>query len=234
MYKLLLMTVVAIGMFSCEKEPIECPSSIEKTIDLAGFTKIVAGEAFHVTIKQGASFSIKAKGCANDLDDLQLSIQNGGVLDARYHQYKNNRYRVDLEVTMPVLVQFSLGGAAKGAVSGFDQQSINMRATLSGTAGCIIEGMPALVKADVSGSGELFLHGTTGDLIANVSGTSKLHAYTATFSDIDIYTDGTAKAYIKSTKSLVALASGDSRIYYKGNPASVNIEESGTAKVVHE
>ena len=80
----------------------------------------------------------------------------------------------------------------------------------------------------------MFLHGTTGDLIANVAGASKLHAYTATFSDIDIYTDGTAKAYVQSTKSLVALASGNSRIYYKGSPASVNIEESGTAKVIHE
>jgi hypothetical protein len=234
MYRLLLMTVLAIGMFSCEKETKDCPSTTEKTIDLAGFNKIVAGETFHVTVKQGSSFSIKAKGCVNDLDDLQLSIQNGGVLDARYHQFKNNRYRVDLEVIMPVLTQFSLGGAAKGAVSGFDQQSTNLRATLSGTASCIIEGLPALVKADLSGSGEMFLHGTTGDLIANVAGTSNLHAYTATFSDIDIYTDGTAKAYVQSTKSLVALASGDSRIYYKGNPASVNIEQSGTAKVIHE
>ena len=234
MYRLFLIAILAIGMFSCEKEIVNCPNTTEKTFDQTGFTKITAGEAFQVTVKQGATFNIKAKGCINDLNDLDVSIQNGGFLDVRYARYKNNRYRVDLEITMPTLSQITLGGTAKGKVTGFGQQTLNMRAVLGGTATCIIEDLPPLVKAELGGTSELFLHGTTGDLIANVGGASKLHAYTATFSDIDVYTDGTAKAYIQATQSLVALAGGDSRIYYKGNPGSVNIEKTGTAQVIHE
>jgi hypothetical protein len=234
MKNLLLGLALLFAFASCEKERRECPSSSEKTFDLTGFTRISAGETFTVTIKQGAVYSIMAKGCSQELSDLRLAVDQNGTLIIRYDQYKTDRYRVDFEITMPSIRSVSLEGAAKSTISGFALQPEAFKTILSGTATCTVDGLPALVSAELSGASVLNLTGLAPDLIAHLSGTAKLNAYTATFSDADVYTSGTARAQVVVQQSLFAQASGDSRIYYKGNPANVSAEQSGTAKVIHE
>jgi hypothetical protein len=234
MYKIILGIALVLAFASCEKEKRECPSSTEKTFSETGFTRISAGETFALKITQGTAFSIKAKGCSNDLSDLALTIAPGGTLDIHYNRYQSDRYRVDLEITLPTLSSLILSGAATATIDGFAQQTTAMRTVVSGTAKAKLNQLPVLVKADLSGSSELTLVGTASDLIATLGGESRLNAYTATVNDADVYTSGTAKAYVLVQQSLAALASGDSRIYYKGTPGSVNIEQSGTARVIHE
>ena len=234
MKNFILGLVVLLAFASCEKEKRECPSSTEKQFNETGFTRIAAGETFNVKVKQGAAFSILAKGCSQELSDLRVSVEQNGTLDIRYNQYKNDRYRVDLEITMPVINSINLSGASKGTVTGFALQPGTFKTILSGEANCTVDGLPALISVEQSGASVLNLTGLAPDLIAHLSGTSKLNAYTATFSDADVYTSGTAKAQVQVQQSLFAQASGDSRIYYKGSPANVNAEQSGSAKVIHE
>lgn len=233
MKNLIVGLVLLFAFASCKKETKDCPSSTEKTFDLSGFTRISAGETFTVDVKQGTAYSIKAKGCSNELNDLVLTNDNG-TLTVRYNRYKSDRYRVDFEITLPTLSSISLDGAAKGTVSGFGQQASFMKAVLSGTAECTINQLPALINAELSGVTVLTLNGTAPDLIAHLSGDAKLNAYAASFSDADVYASGTAIARVVVQQSLFAQASGNSRIYYKGNPTNVNAEQSGTAKVIHE
>lgn len=233
MKKIILGLVLFIGLVSCEKETMDCPSSTEKTFTESGFSKISAGETFTVQVKQGTTFLVKAKGCSNDLNDLVVST-NGGALEFKFNRYKSDRYRVDLEITMPSLTSINLSGAAKGTVAGFGQQNTFMRAVLSGAATCTINDLPLLVAPDLSGTSQLFLHGTTTDLMANLSGNSRLNAYGATTDDIDVATSGTAKAFVQVRQSLVASVSGDSRVHYKGNPTNLQVDKSGNAEVIHE
>ncbi|RYF80161.1 MAG: DUF2807 domain-containing protein [Chitinophagaceae bacterium] len=233
MYKLILGLALAFSFFSCEKEKRDCPSSSEKTFVNTGFTRISAGETFNLTIKQGAAFSIKAKGCSNDLNDLVVSEQNG-VLTIRYNRHESGRYRVDFDITLPALSSIALDGAATANLTGFSQQAINLKTVLNGSSKCTVNDLPVLLSAELSGTSVLTVAGTASDLIAHLSGAANLHAYGARFTDADVYTSGTAKAQVQVQTSLAALASGDSRIYYKGAPTSVNIEQSGTAKVIHE
>jgi len=235
MYKLILAIATILLLASCEKEKRECPSSSEKTFAFTGFNRVSAGETFRLTVKQGATFSIKAAGCVNDLNDLVLSLdQTGKILSINYNQFKRDRYRVDFEITMPVLNNLALSGAATGTVSGFGQQTSHMRTVLSGTAKCTVEQMPVLMGAEQSGETVLDLFGSSPELIAKLSGSSRLNAYTATFNDADVYASGTSKIYVQVQNYLYANASGDSRIYFKGNPANFTAEQSGTAKVIRE
>ncbi|RYZ27472.1 MAG: DUF2807 domain-containing protein [Chitinophagaceae bacterium] len=233
MKNLFVGMVLLLAFASCKKETKDCPSSTEKTFAISGFTRISAGETFTVTVKQGTAYSIKAKGCSNELNDLLLANDNG-TLTVRYNRYRSDRYRVDFEITLPTLSSIALDGVAKGTVSGFGQQANFMKVALSGTAKCNIDQLPPLVDVDLSGVSELTLNGTASDLIAHLSGDSKLNAHTASFNDADVYTSGTAVARLVVQQSLFAQASGNSRVYYKGNPTNVNAEQSGTAKVIHE
>ena len=234
MKKLFLLIVIGFAFASCGKEKRECPSAAEKTFTLAGFTKVTAAETFAIKVTQGAAYSIKAKGCSDDLADLDVSIQPGGFLRIQYNGYKRERYKVAVEITQPAISGINLAGAASGTITGFGGQITFLRTILSGTAQCTIDGLPPLMEADNSGTSVLNLSGTTNNVSASFSGDARLNAYTAAISHADIYTAGTAKAYVTAQQSLIASATGASRIYYKGTPASVQTEESGTGKVIHE
>ena len=95
MKNLILIFSIALLFASCEKEKQECPGATEKTFAITGFTKVNAGDAHHVTISKGSEFSIKANGCASDLNDLELTLQSNHILNIKYKNSRNDRYRVD-------------------------------------------------------------------------------------------------------------------------------------------
>jgi hypothetical protein len=234
MYKFLISITLACFLLACEKERVTAPNPVEKIFDLTGFTRIHAGETYHVTVKQGAAFRILAKGRGEDVADLVASIEAGNILSLRYNNFKPDRYRLDFEITLPTLLGIHLTDAATGKVDGFGQQNSPVKVVLAGVAQCRLSELPVLVDVFLSANSELTLAGTSGDLLASLLANAKLHAYEATFDDADVYTVAKATAKLKVRKSLAAFASDQSRIYYKGTPASVNVEEEGGGKVIRE
>ncbi len=211
----ILYAVLALVFFSCEKEKRDCPASTEQSFSLTGFTKIYAGDANTITITKGDAFSIKAKGCANDLADLDLSIDADHILVIKFRNYEKNRYRVDFIITLPTLIAVNLSGAAKGHISGFQGQNSVIRTVLSGASECILNGAGVNVAVDISGA-------------------SSLEAYGVSSTEVDISVSGNSKAYVLPVHTLFAEASGNSRVYYKGNPVTTHFETSGNGKVIHE
>lgn len=219
---------------SCEKENRECPGAIEQTFPLAGFSRINAGGSFTVTITKGDNFSVKASGCSNDLNDLDLSIEQGNTLDIRYENYKANRYRVDFVITMPQLVTLNLSGVAKGTVSGFQGQNSILRNVVSGEAECAVNGTGINAQVELSGKATIHITGITEGLYGTISGDSRLNAYDVAANEVDISCSGSSKAYVKPIQAFFAEATGESRVYYRGNPPVKNFVTSGNGKVIQQ
>jgi len=235
MKKLLMLLCIGFTMASCEKEKRDCPSAVEKTFNLIGFNKITAAENFSVHVVRGTAYSIKAKGCADDLSDLALTTgQTGGFLEIKYNHYRNDRYKVDIEITMPALNSLNLAGSATGTVSGFGGQTSSLRTILGGTAQCNIDGLPVRLEAANSGASVLNITGNTNEISGSFSGDARLNGYGAAAPMADLLTSGTAKAYVVAQQKLIAKATGASRIYYKGDPNDKQIEETGNGRVIHE
>lgn len=231
----IVAAALAIALFgSCEKEHKECPGPSEKNFAITGFAKIKAAETFHLKITRGNDFSIKADGCETDLNDLSLSIANGGLLEIKYRNDKRHRYQVNFTITMPDLVTTLLSGVAKAEVSGFENQDIVTRAYLSGASELIMDGAPAYVQIDISGASKLTISGTTESLKGMISGAGMLQAYGMPATEVDIATSGTAKAYVLPLQAIIADASGASNIYYKGDPLTKDLSTSGAAKITKE
>ncbi len=233
MKKIALAILIALTAFSCTKEK-DCPGRGEKDVTLTNFSRIVAGDNFNLIVKQGNAFTVKGRGCTKDLEDLELTERQDGSLLINYSRSSNHRDPLSLEITMPALLRLQLDGVATATVSGFEQQGTAMRLVVGGVAKCAATSLPAFVYAEGSGVGTVTLTGSAPDLIARFSGDAKLNAYGATFADADVTTSGTAKAYVQVQQSLSAIASGNSRIYYKGNPVQMHAEESGTSRVIKE
>ncbi|MEI9809382.1 MAG: head GIN domain-containing protein [Bacteroidota bacterium] len=234
MKQLIVFAAVALALASCEKQKRECPGAVEQTFALTGFHRIKAGETFNVTITKGNDFSIKAMGCANDLADLDLSISAAGLLDLRYKSYKRDRYRVDFIITLPQLSSLDLEGACKATLSGFAGQPAVIRSVLSGASECTVNGTAVNAQVELSGAATLHLTGNTESLYGNISGNAKLNSYDVAATEVDISVTGAAKAYVKPLQRFFAESSGESRVYYKGNPPVTNLVTSGNGRIIHE
>lgn len=218
---------------ACEKQPQQCNTPSEAIYNYSNFTKVDAGETFKINITKDAAFSIKAKGCANDLAHLDISVVNG-FLKIKYNTYNSNRNQVEIDITMPSLLQLNLSGAARCTATGFQHQTMANRAVISGVAEYTLHGAALNTYIDASGTAKLTVTGSTESLAGNLSGASQLQAYNLQSKEADIATSGTAKAYVQVQQMFFAQATGASRIYYKGNPTVKEIETSGTAKVIQE
>lgn len=234
MKKLLFCATLAVLAFSCSKEKRECPGSIEKEFNQTGFTKVKLGDANTVNITKGDAFSIKAKGCADDLADLDITVEPGNILDIQFTSYKNNRNRVDFTITLPVLNGIILSGASEGKVSGFEDQDIVMRAVLSGASTGVVNGTGIDLSVDISGASKLTAKGTTETLYGNISGASKLEAFGVSATEVDIAATGNSIARVTAVDKIFADASGASIVYYKGNPPVKNLVTNGAGKIIHE
>jgi hypothetical protein len=229
-----LLFGLALLFVSCDKEKQECPGSSEKTFAITGFTKVKAGDAHQVTITKGNEFSIKANGCTSDLNDLELTSDANHILDIKYKNHKQNRYRVDFTITMPQLIALSLSGAAKGTISGFGGQNTVIRTVLSDASECNVSGTGINAAIDLSGASKLILSGNTESLYGNISGASRLEAYGVAATEVDISVSGSSKAYVRPLQVFFAAATGSSLIYYKGNPATKHFETSDNGKIIQE
>src|SRR5688572_12673488 len=234
MKNLILIFSSALIIVSCEKEKQECPGATEKTFAITGFTKVFAGDAHHVTISKGSEFSIKANGCSGDLNDLELNLESNHILNIKYKNFKNDRYRVDFTITMPHLVSVNLSGASRGNISGFAGQNSVIRTILSGASECSVSGTGINAQFDVSGASKLYLSGNTESLYGTVSGTSELRSYDVAATEVDISVSGSSKAYVRPLDVFFAEASGNSVVYYKGSPNTTHFETSGNSKIIHE
>jgi hypothetical protein len=234
MKHLILFSFAAMILVSCHKDNREYPNPVEKSFDFTGFNKINAGNSFTVTITKGANFTIKAKGRPADLADVDINVTNGNILDIKYNDYDPGRYRIDFTITLPVLNQLNLSGNATGKIDGFADQPSLLRAILSGNAELQITGTAVNLPINLSGNAVLNVSGNTESLYGNLSGNAKLNAFDVTATEVDISASGNAKAYVFPQQSIFAEATGESRVYYKGNPAETNFTTSGNGKIIQQ
>ncbi len=226
----LLLTLLT----SCWKDDQRCNTTIDKNFNITGFNKIVAGENLSITITKGNNYQVKAKGCSNDIADLRVDITPGNTLEIGYSRYQKKRSRLDIEISLPQLVSLNLGGASKGTITGFEGQNSVIRNVLSGSSQCTMTGTAFNAQVDLSGSSVLNLSGSTENLYGIISGNARLNSYEVTATEVDISTSGTGKAYVKPVQSFFAEASGESRIYYRGNPPVTHFNTSGNGHIIRE
>jgi Putative auto-transporter adhesin, head GIN domain len=230
--KWMLLPSLLFFLFSCKKQREESPV-MEKEFALSGFNKIYAGERFNLVITKGNDFSIKVKGPANDVNDIDMGVANN-ILDIQYRHYESNRPKLDMIISLPMLVQLNLSGAANGNVNGFNDVTHVIRAILSGASKCTLNGSGINTQIDISGTSQLDIIGSTESLYGNISGEGKLRAYDLNATEVDISASGASEAKVKVGHSLFAEATGSSCIYYKGSPVIKSVQTSGGGQIIQE
>ena len=217
---------------SCQKQNAASPIKKEKYFELSGFTKITAGENFTVNVMRSKNFSVKAIGSMDDLLDLGLKVEEG-QLNIKYNRIKLTREKIELLITVPVIDKFQLYAAAKGSVTGFQDQSTLMNTVLTGFSNASLSGAGMQVSINVSGNSILSLSGNTESLNGSLSGSGQLHAYGLNAKEAKVNAAENGKAYIMPTYVLFANVSGNGQVFYKGDP-STHVEINDNGQVIQE
>src|SRR5689334_267550 len=127
MKKWITLFLFAFALASCHKDSKTCPGAADKNFAVANFNKLSASETFTVTVSRGSNYGVLAQGCADDLADLNVSVDNNQLLNINYSNYKPQRNRVDFTITLPILTAVHLAGESKGTVNGFKDQLSSIR-----------------------------------------------------------------------------------------------------------
>lgn len=215
---------------SCDKE---CTGELSKTFTVSGFTQIDAGDTHQIMITRDSSYSIMAEGCADDVNDLQMTV-TGSVLKISYPTYQENRDGLEIVITMPAFTGFTFSGAASVTISGFTTAG-EIAGSLSGSTTCTMNASADSMDVNVSGQSSLGVVGTATTLKADVSGQSTLEAYSLTgLINTFVTASGQSTAKVNAGDNFTADASGQSVIYYKGNPTNKVIIETGESSVTQQ
>jgi hypothetical protein len=226
---LMLALLAPVLLISCKKE---CNDAVERDFTFSGFTKIDAGNMFHFNITRGSSFAIRAKGCDDDLNDLVMKVENG-TLKMEYSRYEVDRKRVNFNVTMPVFEGAVFSGQSKAWITGFNPV-VPVNLNVSGQAFASFNGTGSDFFLRTSGQSKIEMTGTATNIDADASGQSEIYAYPMSATNARADATGQSTIKVKVSASLTAAASGQSKIYYQGNPPVKNITSTGQSKVIAE
>ena len=207
----------------------------EISINLKDFDKLEIGNAFVIEVTKASSFSIKAKGDKENLDELESNVKNGEL----HIKYKGNSWKrnkngaVYLYITMPELQGVTFSGATKSTIEGFSVKG-TFSLSLSGASESKINLKAESIDISLSGASKARISGGNASIMmVDISGASALDTYEYEAKKINISASGASSAKISVSSSLNADANGASSIKYRGNP-DVNSDTSGASRISKE
>lgn len=204
-------------------------SSDREDRSISGFTELEVSGAFEIVLTQGNSESLTIEADENIMDNIKTRI-TGSTLEI-YTKGTIRNYRVmRVYITFKQLESIDLSGAVKVTA---DQSLQFDRLDLDISGACTIEfDMEAdRLDLDLSGASKLYLNGYANYMEADCSGSSKLMLSGLKTKRISFESSGASTAEFWVTESLDVESSGASNVRYKGNPATVNVENSGASSV---
>lgn len=199
---------------------------------VASFSKLNMGSNLEINVIKASSSSVKAAGLMRDIDDMRAEVQNG-ELKIWFTDIVQQRERVKVSITMPSLTRFNFDGNSRVTVNNFTEAT-DMQGFVSGNTKVILNASAPNLKFDVSGNSELTVNGNAEWIRANVSGNSFLNTYGVAAKSGEAAATDNSKMKIYTSISLNASASGNSHIYFKGNPGGRFFAESDNSKIIEE
>ncbi|SNC60243.1 phage shock protein C (PspC) family protein [Hymenobacter gelipurpurascens] len=220
-------------------EPINTDESSygseRQRFDETDFDHVSVVGGYHVVVRQGSSYSVRAAGDGRALRDIKverdgreitISPRNRDLFDSRGN---NDTDEVLLIIETPELNDLSLVGGTKAEVNGFN--SGNLRVQQAGGSQLRFRGDLRELKLELAGGCQAALQGSADNLEISGTGACEVAAddFTARRADVDAI--GASKIRVRVTDELKADAVGASLIEYSGKPQNVRREAIGAASI---
>lgn len=206
--------ILAMGVTSCHKRVIKGEGpDVSETRTLATFSKVEANGSSDVTIVKDSVYMVIVRGYSNLVPAYETKVKGDRlVLEFKdnFWNVKNDNIRV--EVHTPYVDKVSINGSGDIYTgSGFVQDHF---------------------EGDINGSGNISVSNNVyKSLKADVNGSGTFNSETCEVEDVNTEISGSGDIYVKVSNHLKVRISGSGNVYYRGNPATTDIDISGSGKV---
>ena len=177
--------------------------------NVPGFKGVDVGGVFEVEIVAGNDFEVKVEADENLLQYIKTEV-DGGVLKISSTERIRSHEPLRVRVSAPTIESLEASGVCKVSLTGVKTNELTV-----GT----------------SGASKVSLAGETSSLTVDVSGASSVEGESLKAENAKVEASGASKVNVFVTGRLVSDASGESKIGYTGNPASIEKSTSGASKV---
>ena len=193
------------------------------------FSGVKVSGIFVVNVSQGAANSVKVEAEENIINNI-VTVVKDDVLTISSDGSTKSEKPINITVTVKELKKVDVSGAAKIKGEGeFASDKISVHAAGAGSTALQLKANE--VNVNGSGAGNIKLSGTANTLKADMSGAAELKAYELEVQTASIDASGASNAKVTAKQSISADASGAANVSFKGNPASKNINKSGSGSV---
>ena len=200
----------------------------EREFAVMDFDRIEMGSGFRIEVEQSVSFAVEAHGDQRNLDDLEIFV-HANTLVARFRNNGNRNHSTSIEIKMPALSGVNFSGGTYTRIKGFESDQ-QLDINLSGSSLCEMEIGYRKMDVILSGASKLNLNGLGDEIKAELSGASELMAFEYPVRAANVNISGASHGRVTVSDDLDAIASGASRLLYRGSP-SVKSNVSGASAV---
>ena len=176
---------------------------------LPAFARLNLAGSNQVTVRVGGRQAVIVHADTNLIRHVTTRVVAGRLVIGTTGNF-TTRSPMNVEVTVPSLTTLTLSGSGEITVTGV--RARHLTATLPGSGLLIVRGTVTRLDVTISGSGLAQLT----DLVAG---------------DVHAVVSGSGLIKVTATRSLDAMVSGTGAITYRGNPAQVTRDVTGTGAV---
>ena len=221
-----------------------------RDFSLTGFTNVEAAATFEVVITESAVHSVSVTADNNLFEYLDIKTSGSTLYLGPKPGVSLLRGTLKASIGLPQLDGLELSGASDGRVTGFtstrpltvvlsgassarfdDASAGETKLSLSGDSDLSGKLTGTDVTIELSGSSAISLVGSATTMNATGSGASELTLEEFVVKAADVRLDGASNAHVFVTGDLRVELSGDSHVWYAGNPTLRNVKLSGSSTV---
>lgn len=215
MKQLLVLIAITSIFLSCDKDVIHGDGSVitsERTV--SSFSGVSISGANNVFINYGPEMSVSVTGYDNLVPQYITEVRDGKLyLHYDEHTIVRND-NIQVYITMPSFSALSLSGSC----------IINATGSFDNTAKLIVE---------TSGSGEINIEDINADAYTiHSSGSSHIATLGVKAKNATVDISGSSTVTLSVQDKLDVHISGSGKVSYKGEPAELNTEISGSGNVI--
>tara|TARA_R110002124_G_scaffold101786_1_gene249592 strand:- start:161 stop:883 length:723 start_codon:yes stop_codon:yes gene_type:complete len=199
-----------------------------RTLDLAEFDAVRAGDGILVNINYGPTQKIVITGKRNIVNDVKAKVENGKLnieLKNRWFTISNN---LELSITVPNIKSVELSGAVEGNITNFENLD-ELFIGLSGASDVEIISDIKSLKFDLSGASDLFIFGKGIYLDGKLSGASELNAAGYPVKESILNLSGASQAHLHVSDKIYVNATGASIVWCGGTAKATTDLSGGSA-----
>ena len=226
----LLAAGIALTLSSCDKRCMNgSGNKVTETRKVTDFSKINVSGGYTIKLVQDSSLSLAIMADDNLQKDIITDI-DGDMLKISNKNLCNGSEDIVITIGVRSLKEIK----ASGAVDILSNGKINtgdMDIRLSGSTKLTLDINAARLTTQATGSSEINLKGQASEHNLKLSGSSNVNALDLVTGVYNISSSGSSDSNINVLQELNVHSSGSSSIKYRGNPASINNDKSGSSSI---